>query len=109
MGTAINLTDKIDPKADISIIRKDTLTLKDKVITGANSLRTHAKVGKGHWILVHDGRIVKSKQYMEKGTVYTKGTIFCGTDEEVDEEIKRLRLRGVDEKVIDPIINPVIR
>ena len=109
MGTAINLTDKIDQKADISIIRKDTLTLKDKVIVGANSLRTHAKVGKGHWVLVHDGRIVKSKQYMEKGTVYTKGTIFCGTEQEVEEEIKRLRLVGIDEKIIDPIINPVIR
>ena len=95
MADIISIADKIDPKADISIVREATLSLKDKVIPKANSLRTHAKTGKGHYVLVHNDKTVINKGYIEKGTVYTANTIFCGTEKEVDAEIKRLGLKTI--------------
>ena len=94
MADIISIADKIDSKADISIIRKDTLTLKDKIIPKANSLRTHAKKDKGHWVLSYDPDTKKVKifEYTEKGTIYTKDTILCGTEEEMKAEIKNLKL-----------------
>ena len=104
MGIVPTLIDKIDIKTDISIVEKESIVV-DKVASDVNSIRTFAKPNKGHWVLVYDGKVVKLKQYIEKGTVYYKGTVFYGTEEEVNAKIKEL---GLNEN-ITPIIAPISR
>ena len=109
MGTAISITDKIDPKADISTTREDELISKEAVIVGGNSIRIHAKKDKGTWLLEHDGKAVKSVEYRERGTTYSCNVLFCGTEKEVAEEIKRLNLKEIGNEVISPVIAPISR
>jgi len=107
---AVSLTTDIALDKDISVIIKTSLPIND-VPTDIKSLRTHAKKGKGHWVLVHNGKRVILKQYIEKGTIYSKDILFYGTELEVDEQIKKLNLAVNDEKIItsiEPVI-PVIR
>ena len=103
MGTAISITDKIDPKADISITREDELISKEAVMVGGNSIRIHAKKDKGTWLLEHDGKAVKSVEYRERGTTYSRNVLFCGTEKEVAEEIARLKLINLTEEEADGI------
>lgn len=95
------IVDKIDFTADICLIRRNKEYIGTKEYD-VKSLRIHAKKDKGNRIVVHDGtKVTSDLGYMEKSKVYAPPThtILCGTDQEVEDQIKELGLKPLVEEL----------
>ena len=92
---ATEIIGTIDPKADVSLKRVSNIySAKQSKATDANSLQVHAKKDKGVWALVHDNVIVKTKGYLERGTIYDINIIESyPTEKDMEDRITELGLK----------------